>query len=482
MSVVGTPGSLETKASGYHGGVRRLCAAPLVYICLLVGVCKLAFYFADPYPSFHFGDSGAYLATALAKWIPPDRSFTYGFLLRPIVLWTHSLGPVLAMQIVASGVASVILGMLLLRYFRASPALAMVFACFCAIEPLQLMAERFVMTETVTTFGFAIYLWAALSFLRSKRLLTLAAVQILAVLLVSLRYSFLPIVLLLSVALPVLASYKTRRFAWKPFLVRLIVALIASQVLLAGYRHLYGFLAHTEPAYLSRDGYFLVADFAPIITPGDFPIPGERAHLFQKIRVSLSDINNRPLQRWNEGGLCQAILDVARQDEDLANSLARRTALRAMKRDPAGVVSVGLRTYRQFLTYSKLKWALAVSQGHYNGGTPTDISTIRQWFGVDARDRKYHSLTKRWQGIAAPWCWLIVLLPWVYAGEMYWHRRQVSRFDWVLLLAAFCALACAIVPVENPNPRYLVPLPWLSVLILGVIATRLRNNSPNPAP
>lgn len=481
MSLISTPGSLETRAPE-TGGFRRLQPTVFAYMCLCVGLCKLALYIADPYPSFHFGDSGAYLATALVKWIPPDRSFTYGFLLRPLIFKSHSLSPVLAMQIFASGVASVILGMLLTTYFRAKPLVAGIFACVCAIEPLQSMAERFVMTETVATFGFAIYLWTALSFLRSKAILTLVAVQIIAVVLMSLRFSFLPLVLVQSVALPILASYKRLRLAWKPFLVRLAVALIASQVLLAGYRHLYGFLAHTKPAYLSRDGYFLVADLAPIITPADFPVAGERTHLFQKLRVPLNDINNRPLQRWSEGGLCQAILDIARQDEDLANSLARRTALRAMRRDPAGVITVGLRTYRQFLTYRKVKWALELNQGHYNGGTQNDIGMIRQWFGVDARDRKYHSLTKRWQGVSAPWCWLIVLLPWLYAAEMYWHRERVTRFDWVLLLSAFCTLACAIVPVENPNPRYLVPLPWLSVLILGVMATCFRIRSPREAP
>ena len=219
---------------------------------------------------------------------------------------------------------------------------------------------------------------------------------------------------------------------------------------------------------------------APIITPEDFPVPGRRAEFFQKIRIPLQDVNNRPLQRWAEGGLCYAILQMANQDEDLANSLARRTALRAMRRDPLGVAAVGLRTYGQFLTYKKLRWALQLNQGHFNGPTQNDIKMIRQWFGVDALDRKYNSLTKQWQGVAEPWCWVIVLLPWIYAFEMFWHRSRVTRLDWLLLLCALCTLATAVVPVENPNPRYLVPLPWLSVLILGVMGSRFRPANSNP--
>src|SRR3954469_13889569 len=116
MSVISARRPHEPKLSK-TGALKRLHSAPLLSILLLVAACKLAFYIVDPYPSFHFGDSGAYLATALLKWIPPDRSFTYGFLLRPLVLGSHSLTSVLTLQIVGSGVASVILGMLLLCYF-----------------------------------------------------------------------------------------------------------------------------------------------------------------------------------------------------------------------------------------------------------------------------------------------------------------------------------------------------------------------------
>lgn len=454
--------------------------ASVIYISLLVAVCKLAFYISDPYPSFHFGDSGAYLATALVKGIPNDRSFTYGFLLRPLVLRSHSFEPVLAVQILASAMASVVLGIVLLRYFRAKPAVAAIFACLSAIEPIQLMSERFVMTEAIATFVFAFYVWAAVAFVASKRILTLVAVQILGVICVSLRYSFLPLVLLLSVILPILTVYNRSRRDWRPTLIRLAAAVLASQALLAGYRHLYGHLAHSKPAYLSRDGEFLVADMAPLVTEQDFPLAGERSLLFQKIRIPLGDITNRRLHRWVDGGLCQAILQIAKGDEDLANSLARKTALRAMKRDPVGVLRLGFSTYRDFLRSKSMTWALELDEGHFVGPTQNDINTIRNWFGVDALDRKYESVTKRWHRAAAPWCSLIVLIPWLYALEMFWHRRRITAFDSILLLSALCLLGSAIVPVEIANPRYLVPLPWLALLIAGVMVTRCAHSAEAP--
>lgn len=98
MSLVGTTAPSNSKEFGL-GGERRFELAPLLCIFFLVAACKCAFYIAAPYPSFHFGDSGAYLTTALIKWIPPDRSFIYGFLLRPLVLSSHALGPVIAFRL-----------------------------------------------------------------------------------------------------------------------------------------------------------------------------------------------------------------------------------------------------------------------------------------------------------------------------------------------------------------------------------------------
>jgi hypothetical protein len=263
--------------------------------------------------------------------------------------------------------------------------------------------------------------------------------------------------------------------------VRLAVAVLVSQTLLTGYKRLYGGLAHTRPAYLSRDGDFLVADMAPLVIPQDFPLAAERTSLFQKIKIPLGDIANRRLHRWVEGGLCQAILDIAKGDEDLANLLARKTALRAMRRDPIGVVHLGLSTYRDFLRYKNMVWGLELNQGHFAGPTQSDVKMIRDWFGVDALDRRYKSVTKRWQGAAAPWCFVIVLTPWLYALEMFWHRREITAVDWLLLLSALCLLGSAIVPVEVANPRYLVPLPWLAVLILGVMVRRSVGKAGDPA-
>jgi hypothetical protein len=460
----------------------RIKQLRLLWLVAVPLACKIIFLALDSTPGFHLGDSGAYIATALMKWIPPDRSFTYGFLIRPLVLYSHSLTPVVLLQVGLSAVASALLGFLLLRYVRAPMWLALALSFFCAVEPLQLMEERYIMAETVATFLFALWVWASLAFLQTHNLSVLIYAQLLGIGLVSLRYSFIPLLILLSIALPILITFH-RPARRKQFWMSLSVAVICSQLLLLGYRHLYGFLAHTEPSYSSRGGDFLVADMAPLLDSEDFPLTSERARLFQEVKIPLRDIDQRRFQRWNRDGLCSAILRIAGGNEHLANLVAEKTALRAMKRNPFGVLRLALQTYSEFLSYKKMRWALMLDQwgrmldtGQYIPAEDNDVEMIQKWFGINARYPELHSVTKRWESLAAPWCWAIVLLPFGYAIEICIHWRRASTMDIFLLLSSMCMLASAVIPVEIANPRYLVPLPWLSILIIGVIWKRCRTH------
>lgn len=233
----------------------------LVFLLIAVLAVKAIFLALDSQPSFHLGSSAVYLATAIGKWIPPDHGFVYGFLLRPIAVWPRSLTPMVLMQAALSAIASWLVGVCLVRYFASGFLIAALCALACAVEPLQLAAERCVSAESVGTFVFAVFLLAAFSYLKTSSISTLALIQILGVLLVTLRLGFLPIVSSMSVVLPVLSRRaisfwrSSRRFginwisALRFVFVPLLVSIILSQGLLFAYRHLYGELLNKPPAY-----------------------------------------------------------------------------------------------------------------------------------------------------------------------------------------------------------------------------------------
>ncbi|MFL6465542.1 MAG: hypothetical protein ACJ73N_14175 [Bryobacteraceae bacterium] len=446
----------------------------LLFLLIAVLAIKAIMFASDSEPSFQFGDSSAYLGTALNKWIPHDRSFVYGFILRRIVVRPHSLLPLVVLQVILSGIASWLVGVCLLRYFEAKFVLAALCSIGCALEPLQLMFERFVMTETMSVFVLALFMFLSFSYLKTGSLPVLALIQMVGVFLFSLRYSYLPLLLVLSVLLPSLSrppSFFRTSNKLIPVILSLALSLGLSQLLLLGYRHLYGSLVHGPAEYSSQDGIFLAADMAPIIKPIDFPLAEKRNTVFGSLKFPLADPEMRRSHRWMEGGLCQAI-ETAGGNEAEANRLARKTALHAMKRDPFGVLKLAVFTFGEFFNHEIVKWNLKLDQGQYVDPTPGDIEMLRRSFGVDLTKRNFSSLTKRWEEHSVLWCGVLVTLPLIYLVFIVLKWSQVTAPEIICAVTALILLAAAVIPVEIPNPRYIVALGWMAFLLLGSMLAR----------
>src|SRR5947207_8804073 len=75
----------------------------------------------------------------------------------------------------------------------------------CALDPCQLVWERYVMTETFSLLVYVLVLYWSLAYLRDRRLWQLAVVQALSVLLIGFRMSFLLVVQACTILLPLIA-------------------------------------------------------------------------------------------------------------------------------------------------------------------------------------------------------------------------------------------------------------------------------------
>jgi len=179
----------------------------LVQLFALLLLIKATLYILDSSPMFYMGDSGAYIATALGMYMPPDRSFVYGMVIRYTAVVSHSLSSLFMFQVVASMVSIICMAMILDRYFNANRWLVVIIAVIACFEPLQFMMERYVMTDSLAISIFAIFVFVLISYISRPPASKLFIMQIVGIVFVAFRIAFLPIVCCFTVLAPILASW-----------------------------------------------------------------------------------------------------------------------------------------------------------------------------------------------------------------------------------------------------------------------------------
>src|SRR4030095_1917329 len=116
----------------------------------------------DSHPQVFLGDSMSYLTTAMKGWIPTDRSFVYGFFVHDVTNRARSLNSLVVAQTFAGVVTAWLTAVMLVRFMRVRFGLAALAAVLLALEPQQLLFERFVLSESLSTAVFALFLLIAL--------------------------------------------------------------------------------------------------------------------------------------------------------------------------------------------------------------------------------------------------------------------------------------------------------------------------------
>ena len=208
---------------------------------------------------------------------------------------------------------------------------------------------------------------------------------------------------------------------------------------------------------------------APIIKPEDYPFPQKRAEVFSVLRYQLSDPRNRSAQRWMQGGLCQAIQQSTGNNELEANRLAKETASHAAKRNPGGVLWLAAFTFGEYFHWSVLENSLKVDEGQYVHSLPREAQMLKAVFGIDVEHRTFDSLTKRWHRASVPWCWFILLMPFVFLIWVIFHWGKATS-SWALCLwVSFILLGEAVIAVDHPTSRDLNALAWMTFLTAGII-------------
>jgi hypothetical protein len=470
---------------------------PLLYLFLAILAIKGIFFALDPDPKFMLGDSASYLWTAISGWIPYDRSFAYGFLLGPMAVWPGSLTVMVVVQTCLGAIAAWIVGFCLIRYFNARFWVAALSALLCAAEPLQLFFERMVMTEAVSTFLFAVYVVLGLAYLKRGSLLVLAVAQIVSVALISIRLSYLPMVVTNSLLLPLLGPEARPMWAgirqrlrksraigggmrsnlnarW--FAIHLVISVVLSQGLLYGYRLKNSELTGFPPAYLYADGPLLLGDWAPIVQPIDVPDPALRKKIFDALTVPLKPRAARDAHHFAPGGLRSTVEAATRKwdgsvDVVRSNNLAKEIAIRAAERDPLGLIELSAQTFADYFNTSYFLSSIELDEGAHHQVSKQFSDEIWKRFHARYQQLNPGSLTQRWHHAAVPWYLFLLFVPLIFTCLAIVAQRLYAPQYIFLGIMAWAVVLQAAALSAGPIERYLVPLAWLVFPMMGAVAT-----------
>lgn len=441
------------------------CLLLLLLKCLLLGL--------DANPKMFMGDSGSYLWTALSGWIPPDRSFLYGFVIRWVALSTHSLTSLLVLQMLSGAGTAIIASYICLRFFGLSTRLSYLVGFLSALDPLQLVWERYVLTETISLFLYATMLLYSFAYLKERRLWQLVILQALAILLVSFRLSYLLVVQASTVALPVIAFLPGLRTAsaWKILAVHLLVSVVVMFFFHSAYKQINGHLSGRPAAYLYSSGFSILATWAPVLEPKDSPDPRLGQVIAQGDHFDLRNPRSRNNQLYSKDRLISR-WKTTEPDLARADSIAKQTALHALVHHPAAIFLLGVGTFLDYFDWSRTR-----NQARYDLGLanwPRQMTAaMADRFRLAPPTRLEHRSPTTLQRylLNAHLYYFVALSAPLLCAVLLWLRRQGDVL--LLLLHSCILLATDSFLAVTASVRYLQPLSLLALLALALLAQPL---------
>lgn len=458
-------------------------------LCLFVFLLKILLLAVDPTPKFIMGDSAAYLWTALHGGIPEDRSFFYGYVIRWISVGPESLTSLMIFQAFLSAIVSVLLGLICRFIFQVPLLWSCLLAILCALDPLQLLYERYVMTETISLFVYAIALYQAFLYLRDHRLHNLILLQVLSIVLVGFRMSYLPLVEIDTFILPVLAfsggiwrafrqknrdESSPRWSALRACGGHLLLSVALMFVLHTGYKRLNGYLSKREPAYVYATGVTILAFWSPALEPGDSPDPGLADLIRKGDEMGLKDRRARNGQLFSPGGLIERVFQL-QPDRSKADELARQTAFHALLRNPLGVLGLTWYTYADYWSVSAIRGFLERDFSFYNPPGGDFIQLLAMSFHLAQNNTTEKTFLQSYYTAGWPYYYLVLLAPLLSGLAI---LPKAGRPYAILLFIHSTIIMGVAMTFGSETLRFLQPVSFLTLLIVALwIAAALRHRS-----
>jgi hypothetical protein len=448
--------------------------------CLAILLLKLALLVLDPQPKLFYGDSGSYIWCALSGWIPGDRSYFIGYVIRWLCVAPASFTPLLVVQTLLSGATALLAALICHTIAGGRRSLSYCVGVICALDPMQLLWERYVMAETISLFFYAWVLYFSVLYLRRPRLSLLCAVHVCGVLAIGFRMSYLLVTQLPVPLLPILAflpeivravhrgsAFSMRKPLFGTVIIHLLVSCIIFWLLHTGYKRLNGRLSHREPDYLYATGLHLLSFWAPVLEPADAADERLGRIIAKGDQYGIKDLFGRNAQRYSPGHLID-LWEKTETDPKRANDIARQTALNALRHHPVQVMGLAVRTFLQYFDLRILHENAGLDLG-YVDIPPADVTLLanRFHFSVNPRVRSASpTLLQRYFLFVWPYYYVVLLSPGITLFAICLGRQKRSAL--IILIHGAPTLALSLTVAGGPTVRYLQPISLLTILTAAV--------------
>jgi hypothetical protein len=324
-------------------------------------------------------------------------------------------------------------------------------------------------------------LYWSLLYVRDRRIGQLAVVQALSVMLIGFRISYLlvvqvgtillPLIAFARCGLPALHNRSGARTQGAAVLMTGLTHVIASIAMMFvmhdAYKYVNGWLSHREPAYLYDSGSHLVAVWAPALEPSDASDPRLGELIANGHQFEIDDLTLRNAQHFGEGFLIDRWRKIEKKPRK-SDRIARETAMNALRRRPLQIAGLALKTYMGY-------WGIASIQSHaredLGGGELTDeqVKMLLEKFRfttVKPLPAQPFSLLQQYYLGGWPYYFIVVVSPLICALAT-WVSRQRA---FVFLLFIHASILLVVITALSPQAsvRYLQPVSVLTLLSIAI--------------
>ncbi len=471
--------NLPRPMNAIPGWVRHL--KTWAWFCLGVLLLKSLFFAIDPLPKFVMGDSGAYIQTALTGWIPEARSYFYGYFIRFSSVGTQSLSSLLILQLLFSAAVSILVATICHEIFQLRLRWSFLFGVLCAVDPLQLLYERYVMTEAISLFLYAVVIHRSFLYVRDRRFRDLVLLQVISVLLIGFRMSYLPLVQISTFLLPLLAfSGELWRLAWRRteqtgslwriprlFGAHLLISVLLMFMLHTGYKHANGWISQRPPAYLHASGVTLLAFLSPLLEPQDTSDP-ELANLIRHgDELRLKDVHFRDNQRFVPGYLIDRFSRL-HPERSGAEALAKEAAMHALLRNPLGLAAIAWQIYSEYWSKEAMKGSAEADFCFDNQPKGDFLVLLADRFHLALqKEVPVKSPLQRYYVMAWGYYFVLLLAPFLAALALIF---PATRKFAVILFIHLSALVLLSVTFGGHSLRFFHPVSFGTLLVIALLA------------